>query len=347
MKASILLAIAAAAFASDALPVRGIHLMAPRQNEIPAAVAFIRETLAKEGVNLLVLEFDYHYRFAKRPEVAEPDSLTKEQVGQLAGACRAAGIRLIPQINLLGHQSWSKNTAALLRAHPEFDETPGKYEGNVGIYCRSYCPLHPTVHDVVFDLVDEIVDACGADAFHAGMDEVFLIGEDDCPRCKGKDKAELFAREVQAIRDHLAKSRRTLWIWGDRLLDGAVTGNGKWEASQNQTNGAMRLVPKDVVVCDWHYEKAMPTAAQFALEGLQVVSCPWRKTDVAMGQLELMRSVRAHANQAVAGRMLGMLQTTWTGMGPFMRAYNGEGGNAQADQAAKCFRELFRAMRGE
>ena len=56
----------------------------------------------------------------------------------------------------------------LLRAHPELDETPGKYPGNAGIYCRSYCPLHPKVHEIVFDLIDELVEATGADAFHAG-----------------------------------------------------------------------------------------------------------------------------------------------------------------------------------
>lgn len=34
-------------------------------------------------------------------------------------------------------RSWAKSTGALLRAHPEFDETPGKYPQNEGIYCRS------------------------------------------------------------------------------------------------------------------------------------------------------------------------------------------------------------------
>ncbi len=42
-----------------------------------------------------------------------------------------------------------------------------------------------------------------ADAFHAGMDEVFYIGMDECPRCNGKDKAKLFADEVNLISGHL------------------------------------------------------------------------------------------------------------------------------------------------
>ena len=61
-------------------------------------------------------------------------------------------------------------------------------------------------------------------AFHAGLDEVFYIGEDQCPRCSGRDKAELFAGEVTKIRNHLALQDRELWIWGDRLIDGKITG---------------------------------------------------------------------------------------------------------------------------
>ena len=341
-----LIALTLAAQPPAAPPVRGLHVSAPRPDEIPLAVKFIREALPKEGVNLLVLEIGYRYKFTKRPEMADPEGLSPEDLKQLASACREAGVKLITQINLLGHQSWSKNTGALLRAHPEFDETPGKYPENKGIYCRSYCPLHPQVHEVVFDLVDELAEACEADAFHAGMDEVFLLGEDDCQRCRGKNKAELFAGEVRAIRDHLAKSNRKLWLWGDRFLDGNATGIGKWEASANDTAGALRLVPKDIVICDWHYEAAHPTAAYFAVEGFEVVSAPWRKSSVALRQLDLMRSVRANASKQVAERMLGMLQTSWVGFGRFAKGYFGEDtSDARAMEAVYCFRELFRELR--
>ncbi len=331
---------------AEPLPVRGLHVSAPRSDEIPQAAKFIREVLPKEGVNLLVLEIGYRYQFTKRPEAAEPGALSRDDVKQLVEAARAAGIKLIPQINLLGHQSWAKNTGALLRSHPEFDETPGRYPENEGIYCRSYCPLHPKVHDVVFDLVDEISDVFESDAFHAGMDEVFLLGEDDCPRCQGKSKADLFAGEVTAIHDHLAKSNRTMWMWADRFLDGELTGTGKWEGSQIDTAPALRMIPKDIVMCDWHYEAAHPTPAYFALEGFRVVAAPWRKPSVALRDLDLIRLTRANAAPRVAERMLGVLQTTWGGMGAFMKAYNGEAGaSPRVVEAAVCFKELFRELR--
>lgn len=326
-------------------PIRGLHLMAPKPEEMPLALRFIREGLPKEGVNVLVLEFDYRYQFTKRPEVAEPDSLSRDDVRQLAAACRLAGVRLIPQINCLGHQSWAKTTNALLRSHPEFDETPGKYPGNEGIYCRSYCPLHPGVHQVLFDLIDELADAAEADAFHVGMDEVFLIGENDCPRCKGKDKAELFAQEVRALHDHLAAGKRTLWMWGDRFLDGETTGLGEWEASTNRTYPAIHMVPKDIVICDWHYDRAVPTPEYFAVEGFPVLACPWRKPDVALAQLQAIRAVRAHATEAVAARMQGVLATTWCDLGQFVKAYFGESPvDVQAAEAVNTFRALLREI---
>jgi hypothetical protein len=342
-----LLLLAAFAAAAEPLPVRGIHLAAPQPGEMDLALRFIREALPREGVNTLVLEFNYRYRFTSRPEVMDEPALSREDLERLAAACRAAGVRLIPMINLLGHQSWAKTTFGLLRAHPEFDETPGKYPDNEGIYCRSYCPLHPEVHNVVFDLISELMDATGASDFHAGMDEVFLLGEDDCPRCRGKDRAELFAGEVKAIRDFLARRNARLWIWGDRLLDSDLTGIGKWEASENATARAIHLIPRDVVICDWHYEAPHPTAAFFALHGLPVVSSPWRKPSVALEQLHMASRARETAARSVADRILGMLQTTWVGFGPFVRAYFGEDKSPrpQVAEAVLCFRELFQEIR--
>jgi hypothetical protein len=314
------------------------------------AVRFIKEALPKEGVNVLVLEIGYRYQFTKRSEMSDPEGLSRDNIKSLVGASREAGVRLIPLINLLGHQSWAKNTGALLRIHPEFDETPGKYSNNEGIYCRSYCPLHPQVHDVVFDLIDELAEVFEADAVHVGMDEVFLLGEDDCPRCKGKDKAELFAQEVRALHDHLAKSNRAMWMWGDRFLDGETTGIGKWEASIIQTHPAIHMVPKDITICDWHYDRPLPTWEHFAVEGFPVLACPWRKADVALEQLDAVRRVRSHSTKAIAERMQGVLQTTWTGIAPFAAAYFGEApsngrDNRNAQEAANCFRALFRELR--
>ena len=336
----------AAAVMAQSLPVRGLHLRAPLAEEMPLTEKFIREVLPKEGVNVLVMAFGYRYQYTKHPEVVDKDPLSRDDIKRLVAACREANVKLIPQINMLGHQSWGKETSPLLRAHPEFDETPGAYPDNQGIYCRSYCPLHPQVHAVVFDLIDELSEVSESDAFHVGMDEVFLLGEEQCPRCRGRNKAELFAGEVRTLRDHLAASNRTMWMWGDRFLDAATTGCGKWEAAENGTAPALAAVPKDIVIADWHYEAAHPTAPYFALQGFRVVSSPWRKAGVALRQVDTIRLARMNSSPVVASRMLGVLHTTWCGVGAFVRAYYGEKEEDQrALESAMAFKALFAELR--
>lgn len=253
--------------------------------------------------------------------------------------CQKHGIRIIPQINLLGHQSWAGSTGNLLKVYPEFDETPSvkmpenyKWPNEDGLYCKSYCPLHPGVHEIVFDIMDELLDVFEASDFHAGMDEVFYIGEEECPRCAGRDKAELFAGEVWRIRNHLAEKERNLWIWGDRLLDGKTTGLGMWEASMNNTHRAIDMIPKDVFICDWHYERADKTAVYFAMKGLKVATCPWRDPEVARIQVQDMIGFRNTATPEMKKNFQGIILTYWSSAESFMNNfYDGkaEGGTKE------------------
>jgi len=269
--------------------------------------------------------------------------------------CRKNNIEIIPQVNLLGHQSWAGKIGNLLKAYPQLDETPHvkmpvdyKWPNADGLYCKSYCPRHPELHPIVFSVVDEICDAFETKGFHAGMDEVFYIGDDKCPRCQGRDKAELFAGEVNAVRNHLALKNRTLWIWGDRLIDGKTTGIGLWEGSYNSTHRAIDMISKDVVICDWHYERPDQTAVYFATKGLNVVTCPWRNPVNAVKQTQDMFRYRASVTPEMKDRFQGMMQTVWSGADQFMDEFYGRKKDAKddANTASNCFREMFNEIEG-
>jgi len=334
------------------LPVRGFSIAAPGTDGVDEFISFIREDLVPKNVNTLILRVDYNYQYKSHPELQDEEALTKEDVKKIVDACRNSNIRIIPQINLLGHQSWHTNLEGLLRVYPEFDETPHielpeeyKWPNEDGLYCKSYCPLHPEVHKIVFELVDELVEVYEADAFHAGMDEVFYIGDDQCPRCSGRDKAELFAGEVTKIRNHLNSKGWELWIWGDRLIDGKTTGMGMWEASMNNTYRAIDIIPKDVVICDWHYERADATAAYFAIKGFRVVTCPYRKPEVAIDQLDLMLHFRKSAKKKKKDNYYGMVQTIWTSPENFLDAYYGRNTSQNRTKSSvDCFNTLFDAI---
>jgi hypothetical protein len=338
----------------DILPVRGFCIAAPQSGDLERFIRFIDQELAPRNVNTLILRVDYNYQYESHPELRDSSALTKKEVKRLVETCKKKNIRLIPQVNLLGHQSWARKTGNLLEHYPQFDETPlvkmpetYVWPNADGLYCKSYCPLHPEVHAVVFDIVDEICDVFETDAFHAGMDEVFYIGEAQCPRCSGRDKAELFAGEVRTIRDHLALKNRELWIWGDRLLDGKTTGMGEWEASYNSTYRAVDMIPKDVIICDWHYERPDQSPVYFAMKGLSVITCPWRNADNAVLQAKDMVKFRRSATPEMRDRYLGMMQTIWTGAGQFLDNYYNIKPEKSENSQVLCFKALFSEIGGK
>jgi hypothetical protein len=331
------------------LPVRGFCIAAPSPQHVPSFIRVVEEELASRKVNTLILRVDFNYQYDTHPELRDSAALSLADVKKILVVCKKHNISIIPQINLLGHQSWAAQTHNLLRAYPQFDETPhvkmpAKYEwpNADGLYCKSYCPLHPDVHKIVFEMVDELCDAFEATAFHAGMDEVFYLGDDKCPRCSGRDKAELFAGEVNVIRDHLVQKKRRLWIWGDRLLDGKTTGLGMWEASMNNTHRAIDMIPKDVMICDWHYERPDKTAVYFAMKGFQVVTCPWRNPLVATAQLHDMLNFRQTAAVEMSQRFQGMVQTVWSDADSFLEGFYGRKTNQDGDNTDwNCFKVLY------
>jgi hypothetical protein len=330
----------------EALPVRGLAIAAPTRDGMDLFVKFIEQELAPAHFNLLILRVDWNYAYKSHPELSDPDPLTEADVKRLVDVCRRHGIRIAPQINLLGHQSWAETTYALLREYPQFDETPHVDTKNYtewpnadGLYCKSYCPLHPDMPRVVNALIDEITTVFETDLFHAGMDEVFYIADERCPRCAGHDPAELFAGEVTRISNHLALTGKRLMIWGDRLLDGEATGMGMWEASMNGTARAVDLIPRDVFVCDWHYERADLSAIYLAMKGLDVATCPWRNPELAVRQMNDIIGWRRQTTEATKAHLRGIIETVWSDAEQFLREYyaleSEAGGQGETEELGK------------
>lgn len=171
---------------------------------------------------------------------------------------------------------------------------------------------NPLVKLLVFDLMDELLDVFEADAMHIGCDEIFHIGL--CDECKKYSNAELLANCVNALRDHLAQKGAELMMWGDRFLSDKETGYGEFEASRNNTESAIDMVAKDILVCDWHYEKQteFPSVDIFAKAGLRMFVCPMRVKQHAINFIE-------YAKKHDKGHIEGLLMTTWFGSGELAR----------------------------
>ncbi len=293
--------------AQESQPWRGVHLGMSSGRQA-AGLTEVVGSLAQLGINAIVTEINYGFEYQWHPELRGPNPCTKEQIAKLVAECKKHHVRLIPQFQCLGHQSWKARTDVLLTKYPQFDETLGQYPENKDIYCRSWCPLHPEVNPIIFSLMDELIAAFEADALHVGMDEVFLIGEDACPRCKGKDKGELFAKAVNDYHKHLVGEKHVeMLMWGDRLIDSRKLKFGKWEGSENGTARAIDLIPKDIIMCDWHYElrPAYESVPMFLDKGFRVWPASWKKPEAAKAFVQY--SLKYQSNP----RMLGHLNTTW------------------------------------
>lgn len=89
---------------------KGIVLTAPLTKEVDDVVEFIDKYLAPNGCNLIVMQIRYRYQFRLHPECQGYDPLSYDDIKKLVNICEKHNIRLIPKMNLVGHQSGLHNT---------------------------------------------------------------------------------------------------------------------------------------------------------------------------------------------------------------------------------------------
>lgn len=308
---------------------RAVHLMAwgtaGGSEAIGPIKRAIAEVLAPLGVNVIIFEVDYNYDFASRPDLRHAPFITRADARELVAVCREHGIALIPQFNCVGHQSWvrTKTLFPLLAKYPELEEPPDADPAEWDRVIRAWCPFHPRVKEIVYPMLDELIEVFEAEAFHVGMDEVMVVASDKCPRCKGRDPADWFAVAVADLYQYLVREKGlTMLMWGDRLLDAeALNANSRFEASHSGTAGAIDRIPKDIIVCDWHYyvQPDYPSVRLFQEKGFRVLPASWQDVKAVEALIECAR-------RDATERMLGHLCTSWTlEPGAFARALLGEG----------------------
>src|SRR5262249_10874533 len=63
---------------------------------------------------------------------------------------------------------------------------------------------------------------------------------------------------------------------------------GEWESSLNGTAAAIDLIPRDIILCPWHYEKkdAYPSIPMFIKKGFRVLPAGWNKVDATQALIE-------------------------------------------------------------
>ena len=287
----------------------------------------VTDVLEPVGINVIVFDMFWHgYRFRSRPEFArvtysDHSGYTRAEAGVQADIARRHGMRVMVGMNCLTHQ----NYGVLFEAFPELRE-PGSED--------TWCPLHPEVNEIAYGMIDELLDAFHADGFHVGMDEGWGFHSKECERCCGQDPAELFAKCVKDMHRHIVEERGVeMLMWGDMLLD--------WHGKD--TKRSTDMIPKDIIICDWHYDLAQqyPSVRWFQDKGFRVWPCGWNDPAAT---LALIDSARLDAGPG----MLGHLYTTWCGrvIEDVRPAFLGEGDQSALDGTAKALAAVMRASTG-
>jgi hypothetical protein len=302
--------------------IRAVHLRVRDAGTTDKLIQYMKEGLSPLGVNLLCLEFNPGYNYRCFPELAD-GSFGREQAQKVALAAKECGIRIVPLFMCLGHQGWRFAKNALLKAHPEFDETPHVPEDgdpetpDLEFYCHSWCASNDDVYRYVSPMIDEITEDLGADCVHVGMDEVFSLADENCPRCRGKDRAELFARTVNILHDHIVKEKGwQMMMWADRLNHAEKFGYHAWEGDIWGTWRALDMIPNDILLADWHYEmneKGFAGIEAFLERGFTVIPAGWRELKQARFLLdEALKYAKSAKEKGFSGTMAGMMITCWS-----------------------------------
>jgi len=106
------------------------------------------------------------------------------------------------------------------------------------------------------------------------------------------------------------------------------------------------MIPKDIVICDWYYERPDQTAVYFALKGFRVITSTGRSSETTIIQTEDMAKFRKYATPEMNPRYYGMMQTVWGDTDGFIDSYFGKSSvDARGRKSpADAFKAMFTRM---
>jgi len=236
------------------LKIRALEYdLARSQRADPEHLKRVVATFAELGGNLLTLNLEHRFEFPSCPGLAPPGSLTAAMARELVEFGRARGVTVVAQPNLIGHCEGLGATEryAELTCDP-FRQIPwGGYE--------QLNLEKPEARDLVRRMLADVCAAFPGEYLHIGGDEVRRM---DCLFPSDRDRQ--VARMLEYFAFVLGEARRTgrrIMMWGDMPLHHDVL---------------MRTLPRDVIICDWHYGPAgsRETLERYRKEGFRVLAAP-------------------------------------------------------------------------
>jgi hypothetical protein len=274
---------------------RGVHIL-PGKDALDFHRKLIERIFAPFKLNTVVLECEYT-QWESAPKLWTDISVPKDYLRQYAEFARAHYIEPIPLVQSLGHAEWMFRNGQ----NRDLAEDPQA--------CWAYNATNPATYDFIEKIYDEAIDAMHPKFFHIGHDEVVDRGTYPYrEESKKHSVADLFTMDVKKLDAYFRPKGIHMMLWGDMML----TKNQSSDAAANcpdekQASQIRDSIPKDAIICDWHYQPVKPDAYKslkiFKDENLQTIACTWYNP----------MNISSFSQGARDAGALGLLQTTWAG----------------------------------
>ena len=216
------------------LPLRAFQWDLARQPERLDWLLAQLPRYAAWGYQELYLHLEDAVEYPSLPGVARRGAYTYRDLWRLVSTAGAAGIKVVPIVNLLGHTQYLLNDPALrdLNELRALDGSP-LAQGQIS-------PLHPRLGEIARKLLGDVAPFCTAGVVHVGLDESYHLGKH--PRSQAEiaavGLAGHFARHVHRLHGLATAEGLRLGLWADMLA---------------LLPSAIPLLPRGIVAYDWYY----------------------------------------------------------------------------------------------
>lgn len=306
-----------------AIAYRAVHLDTKHHLDRMEYYYRMVDKLARYKVNAIIWELEDKLRFTRRPEVAAPNAISKQEMQALCRYAKDRNVEISPLVQGLGHAGF------ILKHHWELRENPASD--------WEFCPSDPRTYEMQFDLYLDALEAMPYGKYlHVGGDEITAIGIDDRCKATGKSAFELQMIWLKKVCQFAVDHGRTPIFWDDMPLKYAgiyaLALSDKPEEvvakewNTDKLDEAIDLFPKECVYMRWQYEDATAPAHQRMLEwyhkkGLTVMGATGASTGDSpfMPRMDSRTEYIIGFNRLVAkNKLAGILTTAWDDGSPHM-----------------------------
>ncbi len=269
--------------------IRGVHFALPDRDQIGFLKRMVKYVFAPMGYNTVFLQLSGAMEYKSHPEVNKAweeecrkyesgewpcpahyyfvghRTLSQEEVRDLCEYIRSFGLDIVPEVQSLSHVQY------ITGAHPEMGEVEKTENEEINLnvadlkpdefYIHSMCPNHPDYYKIIFDILDEVIDVIKPKKYvHIGHDEVYTIGK--CDICKNIPAAEIYAKEVTALHDHIKEKGLRTMMWSDMIQE-----------DMYETASAIDMIPKDIICLSftWYFHPELDVEDKLYAHGFDVM----------------------------------------------------------------------------